>query len=298
MKFGVVINQHTEAGRDESLLARVRSAFAEHSLNASILICDSDHLAAAASNLIRDDFGALIAGGGDGTVSTIAEVCLRHRVTLGALPLGTRNHFCRDLGIPGDLPGSIACIAAGHTRRVDVGLVNGRTFLNNSSIGAYPFAVEQRDALRARFGLRKHVAGVVATLHTFAQHPVINAIIEMDGVARYRSGPFVFVGNNVYSVRLLSVNYRSSLSDGTLCVYTSRRNGVSGLLHLLWLSLLNRLDQSRDFDMRCGPELIIRLSKQLVRVSRDGEICRMQPPLHYQVNRAALKVFAPPPPIP
>ncbi|HEX7861292.1 MAG TPA: diacylglycerol kinase family lipid kinase, partial [Verrucomicrobiae bacterium] len=203
-----------------------------------------------------------------------------------------RNHFCRDLGFPRSTRESIACIATGVTRRVDVGSVNGKIFINNSSVGAYPHAVEEREGLRERFGLRKHVAGVIATLRTFARRPVIDAEIEIDGRQFPRSSPFVFVGNNTYSVKLFAVQLRSSLREGKICVYTARCNGVSGFLYLLWLSLWNKLDQSRDFEMRCGSEVTIRLRKEMVRVSKDGEVLRMETPLRYKVHPGALEVFA------
>ena len=293
MKFGVVINQHTARGRDQAIAKEIRSAFAAHRHDALLHFSPRERLSATAHELLRQKVDALVAGGGDGTAGTIAEICVQSTLPLGVLPLGTRNHFARDLGLPRDTSECITCIAAGHIRRVDVGSVNGRIFINNSSIGAYPRAVEQREDLRARFGLRKHVAGIIATFRTFARRPVVDATIEIDGAAEYRSSPFVFVGNNFYSVDLLSVRLRSSLNEGKLCIYTARCNGVSGLLRLLWLSLWNKLEQSRDFDMRCGSNTTIRLAQSSVRVSRDGEVSRLQTPLHYKIVPGALQVFAP-----
>lgn len=293
MKLGVVINQHTSAGSDQAIAKEIRTGFAQKGLEAFVRLSPSRELAATTRALLADNVGAIVAGGGDGTVSTIAEICLREGLPLGVLPLGTRNHFGRDLQLPRDTSDCINCIAAGNTRRVDVGSVNGRIFINNSSIGAYPRAVEQREDLRNRFGLRKHVAGMIATLRVFSQHPVINAEVELDGEVHRHAGPFVFVGNNVYSVKLFSTNLRSSLTTGRLCVYTARCNGVPGLIRLLWLSLWDRLEQSRDFQMRCGTEVVIRLPQRTVRVSRDGEISRMETPLHYTMQPNALEVFAP-----
>ena len=295
MKLGVIINQHAAHGRDESFAKDVHSGFAAHRIQVKIVFAHKKEIALAAQNLLRDGIDGLIAGGGDGTASTVAEYCVANKIPLGVLLLGTRNHFGRDLGLPTSMEESIACIATGHTFRIDVGAVNGRTFLNNSSIGAYPHAVEEREELRSRFGLRKHVAGCIATLRTFAQHPLVNAEIEIGGRKMHCAGPFVFVGNNVYTVRLFSVNLRSSLSEGRICVYTTRANGVTGLFRMLWLSLFNRLEQSRDFEMLCGTEAVIHLEKKSVKVSKDGEILRLNTPLRYVVLPKALQVFAPSP---
>ena len=293
MKLGVVINRHTTGGSDDRIAEEIRTRFAQKRLEAVVRSCAGRELPATTQGLLKEGVGAIIAGGGDGTISTIAEICVREAVPLGILPLGTRNHFGRDLQLPRDTAECINCIAAGNTRRVDVGIVNGRTFINNSSIGAYPRAVEVREELRSRLHLRKHVAGMIATLRIFSQHPVVSAEVELDGKTERHAGPFVFVGNNVYSVKLFAVNLRSSLSSGKLCIYTARCNGVPGLLRLLWLSFLNRLEQSRDFQMRCGTVAEIRLRQAEVRVSRDGEVSRMKTPLHYTIRRDALEVFAP-----
>ena len=293
MTLGVVINEHATAGRDRSVARQVQSNFAEHGIEAKVIVASGSALRSAAAELLRENPSALVAGGGDGTVSTIAEICVREKLPLGVLPLGTRNHFCRDLQIPRSFREAIGCIATGITRRVDVGSVNGSIFINNSSIGAYPRAVEQREEMRERLRLRKHFAGVIATLRTFSRYPVVNATIDLDGRTLERTTPFVFVGNNVYTIRLFAVQFRSSLSDGKLCVYTARTNGVRGLFRLLWLSLWNQLEQSRDFEMRCGSEAVIRLQKPQVRVSRDGEVTRMETPLHYEMKAGALEVFAP-----
>jgi diacylglycerol kinase family enzyme len=291
MKVGVVINQHTSAGRDSAIAKEIRSGFAENGIDADVRLSPSKHLSTTASELLEEKVDALVAGGGDGTVSTIAEVCAKHRLPLGIIPLGTRNHFGRDLGIPRSTAESILCIARARPSKVDLGSVNDRYFINNSSIGAYPRAVEEREELRYRFLLRKFLAGMVATLRTFAQRPIVDATIELDGSTFRASGPFVFVGNNLYSVKLLSVSHRASVSEGQLCIYTARCNGVSGLFHLLWLSLWGRLEQSRHFEMRTGTEAIVRLPKSQARVSKDGEVFRMATPLHYQIQPCALEVF-------
>ena len=293
MKLGVVINQHSAAGSDEKIAGEIRNAFTQRGLEALVRLAPGGELAATAQALLKNDVGALVAGGGDGTVSTIAEICVRESIPLAVLPLGTRNHFGRDLELPRDTTECISCIASGSIRTVDVGLVNGRTFINNSSIGAYPRAVEAREQLRSRLGLRKHFAGMIATLRIFSEHPVVSAEVELNRETERHAGPFVFVGNNVYSVKLFAVNHRSSLTSGRLCIYTARCNGVGGLLRLLWLSLWNRLEQSRDFHMRCGTEAVIRLRQREIRVSRDGEVSRMKTPLHYKIQPGALQVFAP-----
>ena len=83
---------------------------------------------------------------------------------LGLLPLGTLNHFARDLAIPTDLDEAAKLIASGVERRVDVAEMNGRIFINNSAIGLYPLMVIDRDVQRKRFGRSKRLAMIVASV--------------------------------------------------------------------------------------------------------------------------------------
>ena len=80
----------------------------------------------------------VVAAGGDGTVSRVAAGVVEADGTLGVLPLGTLNHFAKDLRIPLELDAAVRTVAAGRVGRVDVGQVNHRLFVNNSSIGLYP----------------------------------------------------------------------------------------------------------------------------------------------------------------
>src|SRR4029079_14151203 len=111
----------------------------------------------------------LVVGGGDGTISAAASALVGTDTRLGILPLGTLNHFARDLGIPTDLDEAAQLIARGHVRRVDVGEMNGRIFINNSAIGLYPLMVVDRDLQRRRLGRSKRVAMLVASLRTLAR---------------------------------------------------------------------------------------------------------------------------------
>jgi diacylglycerol kinase family enzyme len=93
----------------------------------------------------RGDAERIVAGGGDGTLNAVAAATIDSGKTLGVLPLGTLNHFAKDLGIPLDLEGAVGAIVAGHAVRVDVGEVNGHLFLNNASLGLYPRIVRERE---------------------------------------------------------------------------------------------------------------------------------------------------------
>src|SRR5205823_52524 len=111
----------------------------------------------------------LIVGGGDGTVSGAVSAVVGSDTLLGILPLGTLNHFARDLGIPSELGKAAKLIATGNERCVDVAEMNGRIFINNSAIGLYPLMVVDRDLQRKRLGRSKRLAMLIASIRTLAR---------------------------------------------------------------------------------------------------------------------------------
>ena len=125
---------HPEIERELGELFRAAGCEAE----IIALAKDQDPTAAARDASARASI--VVAAGGDGTVNSVATAIVDSTAALGVLPLGTLNHFAKDLHIPLDLREAVAVVAAGHIRHVDVGQVNDRVFVNNSSIGLYPSA--------------------------------------------------------------------------------------------------------------------------------------------------------------
>jgi diacylglycerol kinase family enzyme len=109
-----------------------------------VVLGAGDDLAALAGRAVADGADALGVAGGDGSLSLVAAVARAAGLPFVCLPAGTRNHFARDLGVDRhDLPGALDAFGAGLERRIDVGEVNGRVFLNNVSLGIYGDAVRQ-----------------------------------------------------------------------------------------------------------------------------------------------------------
>jgi YegS/Rv2252/BmrU family lipid kinase len=236
----------------------------------------------------------VVAAGGDGTVSRVAAGLIGTRSVLGVLPLGTLNHFAKDLRIPLDLEQAIATIAAGRVGSVDVGQVNGRVFLNNSSIGVYPSIVAAREELQ-RLGYRKWTAFALATFRVLRRHRGVLVRIAVNGRQAVWRTPFVLVGNNEYELDGIRLGSRASLDGGTLYTYLAPRVRTRELPVLVAKALLGRGRQAAGFEIVSAPELSIDTPNvKRVRIALDGEITTMTPPLHYRICPAALKVLLPP----
>lgn len=249
---------------------------------------------AARASVREPGLEALIAAGGDGTVSSVAAAVAGTGIPLGVLPLGTRNNFARDLGLPLSLEGAIRVAAAAHAKRVDVGEVNGRVFVNNSSVGLYPDVVRERNRHRWRRRWGKLLATFRATWRVLAQVKRRHILLATADRGLIRDAPFAFIGNNDYDPSFFSGRGRPSLEEGVLSLWVPRRGASRQiLLRLLLRSIVGRLKTSPELERTCLPELWVDLGKPRVRVATDGEIVHMRGPLHYRVRPRALTVFAP-----
>jgi len=258
------------------------------------------HLAASgieigrlAQHAAESDAELVVAGGGDGTISTVANGVMRSGKTLGILPLGTLNNFSKDLGIPQNLNDAVRVIAKGVVKEIDLAEVNGRVFINNSSIGLYPKMVVRREQQQQKLGRGKWAAAFWASLRLFRISPFLKVNIELDGKVFERKTPFVFVGNNEYEMDMYNIGRRPSLEEGKLSLYFLHREGRWGLVVLMWKTISGRLKQWREFEAVSTDHVTIRTRRKRIRVALDGETTLIKPPLEYRTLPKALKVIVP-----
>ncbi|HEV8292986.1 MAG TPA: diacylglycerol kinase family protein [Tepidisphaeraceae bacterium] len=274
-------------------IEHIREAFAAEKVNADVRACQGHEIIPATKKALTENPHAIVGGGGDGTISSIAGSLAHSNIPLGVLPLGTLNHFAKDLGIPTSIEAAVKIIAAGHVQTIDLARVNDRTFINNSSIGLYPQVVRDRDEQRLRLGRGKVLATFIAVLNALRRFPVLTVRIGIGERSVLRQTPFVFVGNNRYIMSLMSVRGRQCLDEGILSLYVTNRTGRFGMLRLALRALFGRLEQAKDFESIYLPDLWIETGKRRLHVSLDGEVENISPPLHYQSVPQALKVFVP-----
>jgi diacylglycerol kinase family enzyme len=292
----VLLNARSGGGNDAALAAHIAALFDAAGARADVRLVHGDELAAALRTAIERRPDAIVAGGGDGTVSSVAAALVGGPIALGVLPLGTLNHFAKDLGLPLELDAAVERIARGVVHRVDVGEVNGRVFVNNSSLGLYPDIVRERERQQRRLGRGKWAALVWATIGALRRFPFLGVRLSVDGRAALRRTPFVFIGNNVYSMQGFAIGERERLDAGCLSLYVAQRAGRLKLLMLALHALFGWLEQARDFDALCAVGIDVESRRRRLRVATDGEITMMTPPLRYRTRPASLLVVAGEPP--
>ena len=295
MKVRVIVNRSggTLNGKEDEE-GRILAAFAAAGLDADVRMTESadiyDALKEAAT---APGLDAVVAGGGDGTLSCAAGHLADTGRAFGILPLGTLNHLARDAGIPTEIGEAAKVIAAGHIREIDVAEVNGRVFVNNSSVGLYPDMVMLRELEQEKLGRSKRLAMLsasFASLRHFRRHRLW---ISAPGLETPIRTPLLFVGNNRYQVNLLGLGKREQLDEGELCLYAIR---ARSRLHMFWAGIrgiFGKLDQQRDFLTAYVSEAEIGADRPTLTLSADGETVRMETPLRYRIRPKALRLIVP-----
>lgn len=290
----VIANGTAGQGCTQDWVRKVETTFRRHGIHATVnLVKSGEEIVRATDQALAQDPALIVAAGGDGTVSAVASRVAGKQAVLAVMPMGTLNHFAKDLGIPLELDAAVATAIHGRETRVDIGEVNGRTFINNSSLGLYPDIVRDREQQRQRLGRGKWAALLAASVHAARRYPVLRLRIELDGKTLERRSAFAFIGNNAYTMEGFEIGERKRLDEGRLSLYVTQRMGRFGLLLLAVRAVLRRVRQERDFDIITATSFVVDVPGNRLRVAADGEVTLMETPLHYKIRPGALRVIVP-----
>ena len=277
--------------------ATIHEMFREAGVEADVRFVPGDQVDAMAREAVRSGADAVIAGGGDGTIrcvaSHLAGGSAGTSIPLGVLPLGTLNHFARDLGIPLEIPEAVRLIAEGTARALDLGEVNGQVFVNNSILGLYPPVVKVRDRERQEKRRGKWLATFSAVAKVLPKHPLLRVRIRAEGLDLVRETRFLFVGNNEYEMNAFTYSARSRLPSGNLHLYVARTRGRLGMIGLLLLGLVRDLKTTAYVDNWTLSGFTIETGQEAVPVYLDGEVVVLEGPLRYRTRPEALRVILP-----
>ncbi|MCP8938923.1 lipid kinase [Alsobacter sp. SYSU M60028] len=237
----------------------------------------------------RHAVDAVIAGGGDGTVSAVAGAMVGTGLTLGVLPLGTGNDFARTLGIPTDLPAAAEIIASGNVRSVDVGDVNGVVFLNVASVGiSAALASDIAAETKRRFGPFGYVLGSLRVL--FKARPFRATITGASGAAEVETLQ-IAIGNGRHYGGGLTIAPDARIDDGRLDLYSLETRRLWRLAVIAPALRSGEHRHAPDVRALHGAWFEIHTAHPK-RINVDGEL-RAMTPARFVVRPGALRVFAP-----
>jgi diacylglycerol kinase family enzyme len=289
----VILNCTSGSCSAPELRETLSRIFAELGVPARILLAPGGtQVPELARRAVKENSQIIVAAGGDGTINAVASELMGTSITLGVLPVGTWNHFAKDLRIPQDLEGAARNLLTGRAVPVDVGEVNGRIFLNNSSLGIYPRMVRRREEQQKQ-GRQKWMAFAQASLSVLRHYSLLRVRLCLEGKEFLRETPFVFIGNNRYEMEGLNIGGRKRLDAGELCLFVANRAGRLDLVRLAFLAFFGRLRGASDLDALTAKQFSIETRRPHTSVSADGEVHQMNTPLNYVIRPGALRVIVP-----
>lgn len=279
----------TAASAGDRLAGQLERAFAATGRPIALHLVDGKGLAAA----LERHAGAprVVVGGGDGTLATAAGIVARNGGELAILPLGTRNHFARQLGIPLDYQAAARLAVTGPARLVDLGEAGGRVFINNFSAGAYVEVVRDRE----HSALPKAAATILASWRALRNLRSRRFDLVLDGKPFPVDTPLLVIGNNRYEVSEGHPGVRKALDDGQLSCYAVAPLSRAALVAAALRILVARPRMHRDFVLdRLAREVRIEGAGRQLEAALDGERTSFDLPLTIRILPRALAVVAPP----
>jgi diacylglycerol kinase family enzyme len=289
----VFLNCSSGLSSKDDVPQQLAAILREDGTEARIVPCEKGtDISALAEEAVKTGAAMVVAGGGDGTLRAVASALVNTGVIFGVLPVGTLNHFARDLKIPLDLEQAARNLSTGRSISVDVGEVNGHVFINNSIIGLYPTYRFLREYVE-RKGWRNWLAFTWAVLTVFKRYPFLTLRFHVEGKPIVRTTPYVMIANNEHEMEGYQLGTRSRLDTGELWIYIMRRRGRWGLLRMIVSLVLGQFNKTRDFEIFHASEVWIEGRQKRLGVALDGEITILDTPLHYRSIPKALQVVAP-----
>jgi len=252
-----------------------------------VVLQGDDDLLAMAESVASEGADAIGVAGGDGSQAVVADVAYRHDLPFVCVPAGTRNHFAFDIGVDrADVVGALDAFARGVERRIDLARVNGRSFINNASLGAYAEIVQSEDYRNAKV---ETVARMLPEVLPPRAEPFDFGFDAPDGT-RWEGPQLMLVSNNPYRLPRPGVpGTRRGIDQGVLGVIAARAVSPSELVALMATESTGSAPRFPGWIEFSTGSLSVDAGAP-VDVALDGEACVLDPPLRFESVPAALRL--------
>jgi len=255
---------------------------------------DFQEFMSAVEDAVQDQSADIvISAGGDGTQAAIAGALINSEIALAPLPCGTVNELCRDLSIPLDLEGALGAIKDGASRRIDVGYIDERVFLNNIVFGAYAALAESRETLRDSTSIDDVSFGVVNAADALLNADPLKFKLEIDGRNVEVTTNTIVVSNNTISHAENLIPQRARLDEGCLAVYLTEARHGGDFAALLAEFAATGARKANSVDIHRCRTCIVSSEEERFSYTIDGDPVESDKPVRITIKENVLKVMAP-----
>jgi diacylglycerol kinase family enzyme len=240
-------------------------------------------VAALARRAVAKGADLLGVAGGDGTQALVAGIAAEHDLPFLVISAGTRNHFAMDLGLDRDNPA--ACLNAlsdGVEQRIDLGIIGGRTFVNNASFGAYADIVESPAYRDDKRGTMLEMLPDILSGHRGARLSASAGHVTITGPQA------LLVSNGPYETSdIAGLGRRARIDTGKLGVVAVTVNNA------LQAAALLRGTRGHGLTTLTTDEVVLDADAPEIPVGIDGETIMMATPVRCAIRPKALRVRVP-----
>jgi diacylglycerol kinase family enzyme len=295
LKIGVVLNHDSGTLKDgdaEKMAQTIAEIMRAHRHKPDVKLVQGSEIREALM-AARENSDAVLAGGGDGTMSTAAALLAGHKTALGILPLGTMNLFARALGIPLKLNEAAEAVITGEKRRIDIGEINGEIFVHHVTLGLHPRIVAGRERERYNSRLGKKLAWLKAWWKLLRQAPRMTLRLAIDSDRVRLKTASLIIANNRFIERLGGLPHSQVPDRGKLAVYAAQTRDWKELLAMSAEAGFGKWESNSKLDFLEGREIAIHAQRHRLRASIDGELVYLQSPLRAKIRPSSLWVLCP-----
>jgi diacylglycerol kinase family enzyme len=241
-------------------------------------------VAALARKAVADGADLLGVAGGDGTQALVAGIAAEHDLPFLVISAGTRNHFAMDLGLDRENPA--ACLDAltddGVEQRIDLGIIGGRTFVNNASFGAYAEVVQSPAYRDDKAGTTLQMLPDILSGHRGAR------LTARAGAVTITGPQALLVSNDPYEGGdIAGLSRRARLDAGTLGVVAVTVDSARQAVELL------RRGRGHGVTALTADQLVVDADAAEIPVGIDGETVTMATPVRCITRPRALRIRVP-----
>ncbi|TIN15668.1 MAG: diacylglycerol kinase family lipid kinase [Mesorhizobium sp.] len=297
MRFAAVLNKDGGTLRTTDVAAfadRVRELLEAAGHSVQIDIVAGGEIATALEKAIAmRNVDVVLAGGGDGTVSTAASLLMNKKKALAILPAGTMNLFARSLGIPQTLEAALKAFTDAEVKAVDMATANGRPFVHQFSIGMHARMVQLREKMDFGSRLGKMRASVRAAWATIKNPRTLKVTLTIGKTDVITRATGIGISNNLFGEGHLP--YADNPAGGMLGIYVSVARRRRDLVKLLLAMLRGRWRQSEHVEIHQADKAVLKIhsSPTKFKAVMDGELVKLERETTVEIHPATLNVLVP-----